>query len=139
MRAGLLALLDHGERNIAEPRSNVRMFLEQLPETNRARESRGAGADDQHAHLDPLVLRIGRLRDVLLIGGRRRKVRRPRHDLRCRTSSVSFGTISCRSPTTPKSANSKIGAFASLLIATIVPEPCMPTLCWIAPEMPRAM
>src|SRR5204862_142905 len=57
---------------------------------------------------------------------------------RWRTSSVSLGTVSCTSPTTPRSLNSKIGAFASLLIATIVPELCMPTLCWIAPEMPRA-
>ena len=39
----------------------------------------------------------------------------------------------------PRSQKSKIGAFASLLIATIVPEPCIPTLCWIAPEMPQAM
>ena len=48
------------------------------------------------------------------------------------------GTISFRSPTTPRSAYSKIGACGSLLIATIVPEPCIPTLCWIAPEMPTA-
>ena len=59
--------------------------------------------------------------------------------LRCCTSSVNLGTISCRSPTTPRSQNSKIGAFGSLLIAITVPEPCMPTLCWIAPEMPQAM
>ena len=58
---------------------------------------------------------------------------------RARTSSVSFGTIWCRSPTTPMSQKSKIGAFGSLLIATIVPEPCIPTLCWIAPEIPHAM
>ena len=46
---------------------------------------------------------------------------RPSHQsVRCFTSSVSFGTISCRSPTTPRSQNSKIGAFGSLLIATIV-------------------
>ena len=50
----------------------------------------------------------------------------------------SSGTIACRSPTTPRSENSKIGAFGSLLIETITLEPCMPTLCWIAPEMPSA-
>ncbi len=55
-----------------------------------------------------------------------------------RTSSVSFGTTWCRSPTTPRSLNSKMGAFASLLIATITFELCMPTLCWIAPEIPQA-
>ena len=38
----------------------------------------------------------------------------------------------------PRSENSKIGAFASLLIATMFSEPCIPTLCWIAPEMPAA-
>jgi len=37
-----------------------------------------------------------------------------------------------------KSATSKIGASGSLLIATIVREPFMPTRCWIAPEMPSA-
>src|SRR4026207_298140 len=31
-----------------------------------------------------------------------------------------------------------MGASASLLIATIVREPFMPTRCWIAPEMPSA-
>src|SRR5439155_9194102 len=55
-----------------------------------------------------------------------------------RTSSASLGTTWCKSPTTPRSENSKIGAFASLLIATITFEPCMPTLCWIAPEIPQA-
>ena len=59
--------------------------------------------------------------------------------LRALTSSVSFGTTSCTSPTTPRSENSKIGAFGSLLIATITFELCIPTLCWIAPEMPQAM
>ena len=38
----------------------------------------------------------------------------------------------------PRSENSKIGALESLLIATMFSEPCMPTLCWIAPEMPAA-
>ncbi len=39
----------------------------------------------------------------------------------------------------PKSAMSKIGEFASLLIATIVLELCMPARCWMAPEIPTAM
>ena len=51
---------------------------------------------------------------------------------------MSFGTMACTSPTTPRSLNSKIGAFASLLIATITFELCMPTLCCTAPEMPSA-
>src|SRR5207237_777158 len=43
-----------------------------------------------------------------------------------------------RSPTIPRSENSKIGAFWSLLIATMFSLACMPTLCWIAPEIPAA-
>jgi hypothetical protein len=54
------------------------------------------------------------------------------------SSSMRAGTISNRSPTTPKSATSKIGAFWSLLMAAMVREPFMPTTCWIAPLMPRA-
>ena len=53
-------------------------------------------------------------------------------------ASVSLGMILCRSPTTPRSANSKIGAFGSLLIARMFSELCIPTLCWIAPEIPAA-
>src|SRR6202012_3548241 len=53
-------------------------------------------------------------------------------------ASVSFGMILFRSPTMPRSENSKIGAFASLLIAMMFSEDCMPTLCWIAPEIPAA-
>src|ERR1700681_4574468 len=54
------------------------------------------------------------------------------------TASVSLGRILFRSPTIPRSENSKIGALASLLIATMFSEACIPTLCWIAPEMPAA-
>ena len=137
--AGRAALLEHRDRHLAEPLGDVRVLLEQLPEADRAGEPGRPGADDQHADLDPLVRRVGRRRDHLGRRERRREVGRPRHEpLRCRTSSASFGTISCRSPTTPRSEYSKMAAFGSLLIATIVPEPCIPTLCWIAPEMPAA-
>jgi hypothetical protein len=140
MRAGLLALLDERDRNVAEPFRDVGVLLEQLPEPDRAGEPRRAGADDQNADLDALVERIGGLGDELARRERRRVVRRARGQppLRALRSSVSFGTISCTSPTTPRSLNSKIGAFWSLLIATITFELCMPTLCWIAPEMPSA-
>ncbi len=56
----------------------------------------------------------------------------------CVTNSVSAGTMAKRSPTTSRSANSPIGTPASRLIATMVPALCMPTLCWIAPEIPTA-
>src|SRR6185437_5761681 len=81
------------------------------------------------------------LGDELGRAERRREVRGTNaHDpLFSLTSSVSLGTISCTSPTTARSEYSKIGAFGSLLMATIVPDPCIPTLCWIAPEMPHAM
>src|SRR6266513_2782975 len=52
------------------------------------------------------------------------------------TASVNLGRILCRSPTTPRSLNSKIGALGSLLIARMFSELCIPTLCWIAPEIP---
>src|SRR5438132_872983 len=55
------------------------------------------------------------------------------------TASVSLGRILFRSPTIPRSENSKMGAFASLLIATMFSEDCIPTLCWIAPEIPAAL
>ena len=54
------------------------------------------------------------------------------------TAAVSLGTISNRSPTTPRSATSKIGASGSLLIAMMKFDVFMPTRCWIAPEMPQA-
>src|SRR6266511_6817 len=105
------------------------------------REARRPGSDDESADVDPLLRRIGGLRDELLrIEGRRKICGPDCHPPRFAfTSSVSLGTISCTSPTTPRSEYSKIGAFGSLLMATIVPEPCMPTLCWIAPEIPQAM
>ena len=98
-----------------------------------------AAADDQDADLDPLVGGVRRRADRLRTRERRRVVgRADAAHRRARSSSVSFGAICVRSPTTPRSAKSKIGAFGSLLTATIVPEPCMPTLCWMAPEMPSA-
>src|SRR3984885_15656664 len=53
-------------------------------------------------------------------------------------ASVSLGMILFRSPTIPRSENPKIGALASLLIATMFSEDCIPTLCWMAPEIPAA-
>src|SRR5215831_16966763 len=62
-----------------------------------------------------------------------------RQPLRLVSSSVSCGATVNRSPTTPKSASSKIGASGSLLMATMVLDVCMPARCWIAPEIPTAM
>ncbi len=161
VRARTGALLEDRDRHVAEPLGRLGMLREQLSEADRAREPGGAGADDQQADLDPLVGRVRRRRERLLRAPRRRVVGgpdahyppalgaggRPSGVLRracahapcfCRISSVSFGTTACTSPTTPRSENSKIGAFASLLIETITFAPCMPTLCWIAPEMPSA-
>lgn len=53
-------------------------------------------------------------------------------------SSISGGTISKRSPTIPYVAISKMGASLSLLMATTVLEPFIPTMCWMAPEIPKA-
>ena len=82
--------------------------------------------------------------DVIVTGARGRVPRGEvdppvkRDYLRLRISSAACGTTLNRSPTTPKSASSKIGASASLLTATMVLEVCMPARCWIAPEMPSA-
>lgn len=50
----------------------------------------------------------------------------PRRSL---SACVSAGTIACRSPTTPKRASLKMGASASLLIATIVFDVRIPAKC----------
>ena len=139
MRANLLALLQDGHGNLAEPFAELRSILQQLTEPNRTREPGRSGADDQDAYFDAFFRRIARRRDVVRRTKRRREIGGLRHEpFRALTSSVSFGTTTCTSPTTPRSENSKIGAFESLLIATITPELCMPTLCWMAPEMPHA-
>src|SRR6266702_3663896 len=139
MGAGLLPLLEDGHRNLAQTLADLGCIFEQLAEPDRAGEPGRAGADDQDADLDPLLRLTRRRGDVVSRAKRRRKVCRPAHPaLHALTSSVNFGTTSCTSPTTPRSENSKIGAFGSLLIATMTPELCIPTLCWMAPEMPHA-
>ena len=135
VRARLPALLEHRDRHLAEPLCQLRRPFEQLPEADRAGEPGRPRPDDQDADLD---LGLAGCDDEL--GGieRRWVVGRLHAARRARTSSVSLGRISFRSPTTPRSAYSKIGAFGSLLIATIRLELCIPTLCWIAPEIPTA-
>src|SRR5205807_4730470 len=113
-----------------------------------ARETRGAAADDRDADLDHLVLGVEGALDEFLLRVDRRRERRGRDRTVGRehryepffafTASVSLGRILLRSPITPRSENSKIGAFESLLIATMFSDPCIPTLCWIAPEIPAA-
>ena len=55
------------------------------------------------------------------------------------TAAVSAGTIFSASPTTPRSAIFMIGASASLLMAMMIFEAFMPTVCCMAPEMPTAI
>ena len=143
MRAGDAALLDHRHRDLAERLHQLRVVLEQLQQPDRARQPGLAAADDRDADLDPLVRIVRRRADEL----RRRIDRRRELDwgrptryepFLAFTASVSLGTILFRSPTMPRSENSKIGALESLLMATMFSDACMPTLCWIAPEMPAA-
>ncbi len=142
MRAGDAALLDHRDGDLPQRLHQRGIVLEQLEQADGARHPGLAAADDRHADLDALVLGVGRRADEL----RRRVDRRRELDggyghqppLRAFTASVSLGTILLRSPTIPRSENSKIGALASLLIATMFSELIIPTLCWIAPEMPAA-
>jgi len=53
--AGVLPLFHHGDRRVAEPLAYRGRGLEQLGEADRAGEAGGTGADEQHAHVDPLV------------------------------------------------------------------------------------
>ena len=55
------------------------------------------------------------------------------------SASISFGSTLWTSPTMPRSAMPKMGASLSLLMAMMFFEPFMPTMCWVAPEMPAAM
>src|SRR6516225_4263006 len=140
MRSGLLAFVQHRKGDLAQFFRRRGVGLEQLSKPDRAGQSAGAGTDHEHANLNAGIRRIGWLCDKLagLIG--RGKVRGPHHQPvpRCRRSSMTSGTMVCTSPITPRSLNSKMGAAASVLMATITFEFCIPTLCCTAPEIPRA-
>ena len=74
MRARLLALVDEGDRDLAEPFRRRRVLLEQLAEADRARETCRPASDDEDADLDALVGRVGRRRDHFGARERRRVV-----------------------------------------------------------------
>lgn len=154
MPAARLGLLDHRDGDFPETLEKaappLRVIGQELEDPVGACQPGGPPADDQDADLDDLVLAVEPTLDELVgrldrrrVGRRyRRAVLAPGHrdqlPFLAFTASVSLGRILFRSPTMPRSENSKIGAFASLLIATMFSEFCMPTLCWIAPEMPAA-
>ena len=77
VRPRRLALLQHGHGHVPEPLGHTRVLLQQLPEADRAREAGRAGPHDQHADVDALVGRVGRLGDRLRRRERRRVVGRP--------------------------------------------------------------
>src|ERR1019366_5719912 len=147
-----LGLLDPRHGHFAEALHRLRIVGQQLQQAVGTGQARGAAADDRHADLDQLVLGVeAALHELLDRVHRGREGRRS--DLAAAgtavaghgqlaflafTASVSLGRILLRSPTMPRSENSKIGALASLLIATMFSEACIPTLCWIAPEIPAA-
>ena len=115
--------------------NTLRQRLRRIEEITRPRRARGRVADDRD-RAEAAAARGA--------GGLRRRARRARGVPGARSAAGldELGQARqhrCTSPTTPRSQKSKIGAFASLLIATIVSAPAMPTLCWIAPEMPQAM
>ncbi len=90
MRAGHLALVEHRDRHLAELLGRGRIVGQQLPQADRAGESGGPGADEEHTDVDALVLGRRRLGHELahLDGGW--VVRRaPRHGRAC----YRFGTI----------------------------------------------
>ena len=146
MRPARLALLDERDRHLAERLGQIGLLGEAHHEAVGAGQPRRATADDDDADLDALVLRVGRRGDELrrradgrrVVAGDDAVAARHYEPFLALMASVSLGTILLRSPTIPRSENSKIGALASLLIATMFSEDCIPTLCWIAPEMPAA-
>ena len=77
VRAGLLALLEHRDRDVSQPLGQAGRFGDQLPEPDRSREPRRAGSHDEDPDLDPLSGRVGRLGDELVRVERRRIVGRP--------------------------------------------------------------
>ena len=79
MRPCLLALLEHGDRDVAEPLANVGMLLEQLAEPDSARKPARPRTDDRDADLDPLVARIRRRAHRIAGAERRSEVDRPGH------------------------------------------------------------
>src|SRR5436305_5704534 len=152
VRAARLALLDHRHRDLAEALHEIGVVGQQLEQPVGTGQPGRSAADDDYADVDPFLLGIELALDELAdrvdrrweLAGRYRPaaVRRshagdqpPRLAL---MASVSLGRILFKSPTIPRSENSKIGALASLLIATMFSEDCIPTLCWIAPEIPAA-
>ena len=82
MRARLLPLLEHRDRDVTEPLAHVRMLLQQLSETDRAREPARPASDDRDADLDPLVAGIRRRAHRVAGAERRCEVDRPGHGAR---------------------------------------------------------
>ncbi len=160
---GLLALLEHrepgqrqaGERVVRNPRPNGerrvhprRSLVGDEPRDPQAPCRGSLGRRERGRD----IVRPHRLQDAGGIGQTERRrltgqVVEPRLDhaalgqapLRDLTSSISAGRNCSASATTPRSARRKIGASASLLIATIRFAPFMPTTCCSAPLIPTAM
>src|SRR5438477_270632 len=55
MRAGLLALLEHGDGHLTKPFGHLRVLLEQLAEANRASQAGRASADGSAERLRELL------------------------------------------------------------------------------------
>ncbi len=125
--------IERNRRALSKPDQALRIAKRDEQTRDRIRIPQGGGRRRRRR----LPLRT--LRDL---GCQRRKCGRAgvcaRQPLAVLTASVSFGTTSKRSPTTPRFATSKIGASGSLLIAMMKFDDFMPTRCWIAPEMPHA-
>jgi hypothetical protein len=79
MGAGRATLLEHRQGHLSELFGGLGVVPQELPEPDRRREAGRAGADDEDADVDPLVLRRRRLGDELGRRERRRMVGGPRH------------------------------------------------------------
>src|SRR5262249_61844408 len=81
VRPGLLALLEDGDRDVAETVTHLRVLLEELSEADRARQPPRSGPDDRYSDLDPRLRRVGRRADRVDRPERRREVDGPGHGL----------------------------------------------------------
>ena len=140
VRARLLALLEDGDRDVAEPLGDLGRSSSSWP--RRIAHARPAGPAPTIRTPTSMRSSAGSVGAAIASPARTaagsRRAGRHQPPFRCAHELGQLGDDLVQVADDAEVANSKIGAFGSLLIATITLELCIPTLCWIAPEMPQA-
>ena len=143
-----LALLDHRHRHLAEALHQLRLVGQQLQELVRAREAGGAAADDGDPDLDALLLVVELALDELLLRvdrgwelrGRDDPAVRRRHCL----ALLGLDRVGQLGDDLVEVADDpEVGELEDRRVRVLVDRhdvlrDRMPTLCWMAPEMPAA-